>query len=1042
MVKKTLFQGGHPQSNADTGKVAEPTLTPYDLFAQGHFGSYADYTRVNTTSKIKSSNNSTFSSMLASRTLFKPYQMKPLLKFLNAPNRRLLVADEVGLGKTIEAGNIMNELKARGELGNVLLVVPKSLKAKWKNEMREKFGIEFTIYNSNKDLLEDLRYKDGRVHAIINYEKMRLRPEYNSVREEQNNTPVNIVDYITQNKTTFGLIVCDEAHRLRNKDTQTYRGAEIVMNQADAVLFLTATPIMIRTQNLFNLLHLLDNVKYDNPQIFENFLRQARPFVFAIGEVAKNKPFADIKEHLTAATVEVSYSTKDGEDFYYKQEALTDIFEGDPIFEEIMVLLDGAESPEARARLQDLLNSVCNMNNIFSRTRKREVTMDMSQAERKPHFVQIHPTQEEADLAEYLIRFYVATHCAPNKEHLAWILPLQEVRRLLAPIAQLGCMQVERQLASSTYAYCNTEANLDDEVDEYYDKQDIKVERLIQIFEGHTKNCGGPRKMVVFAIFRKTLKYIQLRLKRHGYSSRIIHGGVDQRTQIITEFRDNPDIQFLLSSEVGGEGLDMEFCSAMVNYDLPWNPMVVEQRIGRLDRFGQKSPVVHIYNMVVEGSIQEYIYSRLLYRIGLFRDSIGDLEAILDAPFNTSEYGVVSFAVAIENYEKDFYTGKLTHEEVIRKLDEIALAVENEQVNVQKLDEGLNECVTKDAYIVEQINRLRRNNAFVTDTELRRLMEGVLSRELPGYTIKDVGKGVCEFTIPAATPDGLQKFLQKYQPIGGEAAGLFADFVDKIYLKPTFRFTFSQNAAYFDRSLIYVNMYHPLIRSCLEYYERKGENLGNTFSYTITADADTPPAGPYYLAVFELVTQRTVHGVIKTSTENYPILFDVNQRQVVKGRTAAEHVYGISQVAGEEFYPDDELYGEDLLHDVRNNLEGEVAIECATRTVNLVRTAESERLRNEAMVKVYYQSMIRNKEKSVQLWEEMLKDDICLKDKERRNLSGAIRLTKATVVEYKQKLAEKLKNISTDRSISVTPRLRTLSLVKITKPDRPDKAVF
>ena len=118
---------------------------PFERCMSGIFGSYSEYSKKNTTFKIRNSNNSTISSLKASKTLFRAYQFKPLLKFLNSPNRRLLIADEVGLGKTIEAGHIMLELKARRELNHVLIVCPKSLQQKWKDELAFKFGLQFKI---------------------------------------------------------------------------------------------------------------------------------------------------------------------------------------------------------------------------------------------------------------------------------------------------------------------------------------------------------------------------------------------------------------------------------------------------------------------------------------------------------------------------------------------------------------------------------------------------------------------------------------------------------------------------------------------------------------------------------------------------------------------------------------------------------------------------------------------------------------------------------------------------------------------------------
>ena len=224
---------------------------PFERCKSGIFGSYSDYAQKNTTFKIRNSNNSTLSSLKASKTLFRVYQFKPLLKFLNSPNRRLLVADEVGLGKTIEAGHIMLELKARRELSNVLIVCPKSLQEKWKNELYEKFGLLFKIYDSSRDLIADVNERIGTVRAIVNYEKIRMRKANKDKKQASGGKASNLVDYLIQTPRQFSMVICDEAHKMRNRETQTYRGAEIVMSNANAALFLTATPVMISTENLY-----------------------------------------------------------------------------------------------------------------------------------------------------------------------------------------------------------------------------------------------------------------------------------------------------------------------------------------------------------------------------------------------------------------------------------------------------------------------------------------------------------------------------------------------------------------------------------------------------------------------------------------------------------------------------------------------------------------------------------------------------------------------------------------------------------------------
>src|SRR6185437_14478792 len=127
------------------------------------------------------------------------------------------------------------------------------------------------------------------------------------------------------------------------------------------------------------------------------------------------------------------------------------------------------------------------------------------------------------------------------------------------------------------------------------------------------------------------LEYLSVALSSSGYRNAVISGDYDTVTleERMNAFRKDPHLRILLSSEVGSEGLDFEFCHILVNYDLPWNPMVVEQRIGRLDRIGQKAQKILIFNLIAEDTIDERIYERLYKRLNLFRRALGDLEPVL-----------------------------------------------------------------------------------------------------------------------------------------------------------------------------------------------------------------------------------------------------------------------------------------------------------------------------------------------------------------------------------------------------------------------------
>ena len=256
----------------------------------------------------------------------------------------------------------------------------------------------------------------------------------------------------------------------------------------------------------------------------------------------------------------------------------------------------------------------------------------------------------------------------------------------------LGLVTLKRQLASSLWATISSNADLDSGVDKYKDYEDSKVEALLKILSDVFSS--GAKKIIIFAIFKKTIKYLNMRLKEAGYNPVMIYGDSKiNKYEVLNQFQNDDSIDVLLSSEVGSEGLDMQFCNTLVNYDLPWNPMVVEQRIGRIDRFGQESPKVNIYNIVVVDTIVEVIFARLLERIGIFRQSIGDLEAILDKEIEQGGKKI-SIKDALKSIQNDYYSDKLTKEEAERKKEKIEQAIENEKKTLEELEKGLTNTLT------------------------------------------------------------------------------------------------------------------------------------------------------------------------------------------------------------------------------------------------------------------------------------------------------------------------------------------------------------
>lgn len=1004
--------------------VLEPDLRadfdegdPFDCSKSGLFGSYADFSKINTTFKIQNSNNSTISSLKASKTLFRAYQFKPLLKFLNSPTRRILVADEVGLGKTIEAGHVMLELKARKELGNVLIVCPKSLQHKWKAELLEKFGLDFKIYQTTQDLIDDLSSGAKTVRAIVNYERIRLKENKDDDKEaKQRKKPVNLIDYMIENPCRFSMVLCDEAHKLRNSNTQTYKGAEIIMGNTDSALFLTATPVMIDEENLYNLLHLLDSKRYFNYQIFRNRIEENKPFIEALSMLNSNQPLTDIRDKLLSTSIKSRFVNSDEEEIYSSSSSISDIYKDDPLFQEIIELLGENDTTTLRARLLYLISSMSVMNTVFSRTRKREVTMDMSQAERQPHVAKVDLYDDERKEFDNVIEEY--------KDDNSYVDYWGEEK--MTQGGALGLVQKKRQVASSVWAYLNDEADLDKGIDKYANYKDAKIDKILEIIKHVFKS--GTKKLVIFALFRKTLKYLAIRLKKAGFNSVIIHGQVssEDRNKILHQFKTDDNTQILLSSEVGSEGLDMQFCNSMVNYDLPWNPMVVEQRIGRIDRFGQKAKVVNIYNIIVSDSIQEMIYMRLLDRIGIFKGTIGDMEAILDAPIGEGR----TIQDVYNKMEKEFFTENLSPEAQERKIAEVERAIENEKEHLKHLKEGLSNALTNDAYFRDEINKILYNHAYVTGVELKNYLESVIRLHLTTCTLEETDTDVFEFRMPMSHPTVLRNFLTQYgDETSDENRINLAAFKRKIDGVQSFRLTFDQAVAYEDSTLVYMNIYHPFIMACLRFLTHEDSRDQRVFSYSIKADEILNEGEIYYLGIYRLKINRQFNAENKESCELLPILYNVNNDFIVDNQKLIDRVFKKSQVDGSEKNASNIAMNDDLIENMRGDFTEFVSSERKRRIEESRKQELSDRLRNVQQTKEYYQARIDGLENLVAEYEYRL--EWCYDDKEKRRLENILRLRRGNVRQLEKERDERLAELNKEITMTVSENILSLNLVTV-----------
>lgn len=996
---------------------------PFELCKKNIYGNKDQFLLLNTTYKINNSNNNTISSLKASKTIFKAYQFKPLLKFLNSNSRRLLIADEVGLGKTIEAGHILLELKARNEFKAALIVCPNSLKVKWQIELKEKFGLDFKIYDSLDDTITDLQYHPNTARGILNYEKIRVVRKYDDEKKISN----ELIDYLEDSHKNFSIILCDEAHKMKNSGTDTFKLMSKILDFTNTAVFLTATPIMLGEEDLYNLLHLLNPLMYDNFEVFKNLVESNKPIIEALRKLNSQENLKNIKNGLLNASIYRIHTS--GEYFWETEEKLDDVYKEIPLYQQVIDLLDNSDNLTLRALIQEKLSSLSFINEIFSRTRKREVSIDERQhTERRAHKIVINLNEVEKEILASVIKTYLDEKRQEAFEFKKYMLEEYDIDIDIRNNYSLGLVQKRRMIASSVNAYkLYTESNFNTEkfieLVKSDSNSDSKINELINIIRGVQKS--GANKLVVFSIFKFIVRYLEIKLSKLGYNVYAIHGDIKEREKIIDGFKNNPDFSILLSTEVGSEGLDMQFCSHLVNFDLPWNPMVVEQRIGRIDRFGQKSPSIHIYNLVVSGSIQEYIYDKLLMRIGIFQGAIGDLEMILE-----------EMGEKIKGLENDIYGTNLTISEQKKKVRDIAMAIENEKINLDKIEDGLTNTLTNDIYFQNEINKIRDRRLYVTADELLNYLKMLLNDNLTTCSLEEIEDNRYNLTVPKSDLKVVSTFLYKWQPLGEEYDDLFKRYrnrlLDDFEYNQKRELTFDQLDAFENKGIDYVNIYNPLIIAASNYYKEKVGEIGKTFQMKCKSEKELNfNPGLYYLGIYSVSTKKYSLGKDIVSYELVPIVYDVAKDMTVVDKDLNMKIFSLIQDETEYLSIDEA--GDNISEEECNNMQSDfteyISNFIDTQTKEIKAREDSLKVLRKRQTEEYYKLRIERAKQKIR--DEEWKIEWLQDKKEIANAKRDLGLAQYNLRKLEDEKKEAINRIESILAPSLTSSLISISKIKV-----------
>lgn len=533
--------------------------------------------------KIKNETAGGFLSSLASGVIPLPHQLHVLDRVMESNNIRYILADEVGLGKTIEAGMVIKELQARGLIQRVLVVCPTGLVTQWANEMEEKFHEKFhVILPSDFDTIKRITDTDdvyGQFDKVISpmdsIKPLERRAGWDQEKIEKYNQD-RIYAIINSG---WDLIIIDEAHRVAGSSSEVarYKLGYLLSQASPYLLLLSATPHNGSTDAFLRLVRLLDEMAFPNAKSIVK--EQVAPFVIRTE----------------------------------KREAIDN--NGNKLFKNRLTHLEILNWDELHSLQRDLYERVSeyvakNYNKALRNRRKNMCII----------FLMI--------IMQRMLTSSVAA-VRSSLERRLYVLQNQETRLTNFTEEDLADMDMEEGLDEAIAALSLDIKNemldlgeiiaLAKRAQEQY--PDVKVEKLQDTLDKIFYQDAN-QKVIIFTEFVATQQYLADLLRKQGHGVTILNGSMsmEERNAALKEFREETNI--FISTDAGGEGLNLQFSSIIINYDLPWNPMKIEQRCGRVDRIGQKQDV-HIYNFIIEDTIENRVREILENKLAIILAEMG-----------------------------------------------------------------------------------------------------------------------------------------------------------------------------------------------------------------------------------------------------------------------------------------------------------------------------------------------------------------------------------------------------------------------------------
>ncbi len=809
---------------------------PFALVKHGKYGRAIDLRRNLTYVHLAGRLANLVYAMGITNTDFYAHQYRPLLTLLDSPANGLLIADEVGLGKTIEAGLIWTELRARFDMRRLLVVCPAVLREKWREELRSRFGVDAQLVNAGEllDALRQPRMQLGEGKAwIISYQAARPPKEWRPATKTSPKRPSSrwlLADFLRDNEEEeplLDMVVFDEAHYMRNRETAAWHLGDLLRDVSSYQLMLSATPINLHNQDLFSLLNLVDPDHFAEEQDFNRLLEANRPLV-AARDAALNRSWnaEEILGYLREAK---------------EQPLLSGFLQLDSLLKDPPTEARLA-AKGYRAELADALERMNLLSHVVTRTRKRDVqerrivrdvqreAVEMSAAERALYVAVTEATREYAWKRGISDGFLLATPqrqvtSCPAATAAAWIAGGRNAEELIEDLED----EYEDEQEDDDPPYSLREllsAMLPRTVDvDELRANDTKFARFMKVAGQFLKEQPRER-IVVFTTFRATARYLVERLNHEGLPASLLWGGQERTKQeVINEFRESDTLRVLVSTEVAAEGVDLQFCRVVVNYDLPWNPTRIEQRIGRIDRLGQEAELIHIWNLYFKETIDDRIVVRLLERLRIFEEALGEAEAIVGETVRRLEY--------------ELLCRPLTREEEDARIDQAAQALETLRLRREELERNAAHMIAHGQRVMERIEAARELARRVTEADLYVYVKDYLSKYWRGHRFAQEGSdpNLVSIQLPGELAAKLEDFLRTEGLLGksllSSGQARLCRFLNRVSEAPR-------------RGEEIIHQFHPLVRFISKDLKSRNEHFYPLVAVRAPGKADAALAAGIY----------------------------------------------------------------------------------------------------------------------------------------------------------------------------------------------------